>query len=141
MIKIVLIIYFTILSRLLKAGHIYSWDVTTEYDYNGALSAVNLIFMLESGLGPNDYFQISLPFNISYCLNTKAQLYTNEDSKAISSWKTGLHDQTYNAFLNNVYSTYNWNYFFAFGIQLNANVWYKIKIKPDLSQILASPGI
>ena len=47
--------YFLLLSLLLsivKAGHINSWDITTLCNFDGKPISYNLIFKLESGLGP-----------------------------------------------------------------------------------------
>jgi len=47
-----------------NCGHIYSWDISVDYDYDGKPEAYNLIFALESGLGPNEFLKIFWPFNL-----------------------------------------------------------------------------
>lgn len=56
--------FIAMITKMVFAGHIKSWDLEAEYNYDGYAKSISLIFNLESGLGPNEYFQIIWPSNI-----------------------------------------------------------------------------
>ncbi len=47
-----------------NAGHVYSWDVSVTYGQSGTASCITLPFMLQSGLGANEFIRIDLPFTL-----------------------------------------------------------------------------
>lgn len=98
--------------------------------------------MLESGLGPSDYVKIYMPFQLVPVFSQlKAQLSTNEDNKAVSKWCTCTKESTYQQVVSMIPTTFTYNYYFTFGLQLSSNVWYKLKLKPDSALNLATTGI
>lgn len=59
-----IIIFILLLISCAHAGHIYNWETTGEYDYEGKTKKFTLNFKLESGLGNSDFVKLIWPLSL-----------------------------------------------------------------------------
>ncbi len=67
-----------------RGGKINSWDIRNTYDFSGNVIQYTLIFSLESGLGPDEYFKIAWPFSLGSISSIKGSLYLFENELLVS---------------------------------------------------------
>ena len=59
-----LILYFLLQFKYSLNGHIYSWDMTLNYNNAGFVTEFTMPFSLENSLDSTDYFKIVFPFSL-----------------------------------------------------------------------------
>lgn len=109
-----------------RGGHIFKWDVTTSYRFDGQPNQCELTFKLESGLGAQDYIYLVWPFSLGPYDLISASLFVFDSKKQIGKSKPAAPESTNSSVFR---------YYFCFEEELLRSTWYRLVIKIDESVV------